>query len=37
MRVQLRSAGKGKGRLTIHYASLDQFDDLLGKLGVSPE
>jgi len=37
MRVQLRSAAKGKGRLTIHYASLDQFDDLLAKLGVSPE
>ncbi len=37
MRVQLRSGSKGKGKLTIHYASLDQFDDLLAKFGVSPE
>jgi ParB family chromosome partitioning protein len=35
MKVQLRSAGgRGKGRLVIHYASLDQFDDLMGRLGV---
>jgi ParB family chromosome partitioning protein len=34
MRVQVRSGGKGKGRLVVHYASLDQFDDLLAKLGV---
>lgn len=33
MRVQLR-AGKGKGKLTIHYATLDQFDQLMEKLGV---
>lgn len=37
MRVQVRSGSKGKGRLTIHYASLDQFDELLGKLGVRIE
>jgi len=37
MRVQVRSGAKGKGRLTIHYASLDQFDELLGKLGVRTE
>ncbi len=37
MRVQVRSAAKGKGRLILHYTSLDQFDDLLQKLGVQPE
>ena len=38
MRVQLRSAAKkGKGRLILHYATLDQFDDLLNRLGVQPE
>lgn len=37
MRVQVKpSAKKGKGRLIINYSSLDQFDDLLRKLGVSP-
>jgi ParB family chromosome partitioning protein len=37
MRVQVRSGGKGRGRLVIHYASLDQFDDLLEKLGAHAE
>lgn len=37
MRVEVRSAAKGKGKLIVHYASLDQFDDLLQKLGVRPE
>jgi ParB family chromosome partitioning protein len=38
MRVQVRSTSKkGKGRLTIHYASLDQFDDLIQRLGVTIE
>ena len=38
MRVQLRAgAKKGKGRLVIHYTSLDQFDELLGRLGVTSE
>jgi ParB family chromosome partitioning protein len=37
MRVEVRSAAKGKGKLVVHYASLDQFDDLLQKLGVRPE
>jgi ParB family chromosome partitioning protein len=37
LRVQVRSASKGKGRLILHYSSLDQFDDLMGKLGVKPE
>jgi ParB family transcriptional regulator, chromosome partitioning protein len=37
MRVQVRRRGKGKGRLTIHYASLDQFDQLLAKLGLQLE
>lgn len=37
MRVQVRSAKKGKGRLVIHYGSLDQFDELLNRLGVQSE
>jgi ParB family chromosome partitioning protein len=38
LRVQLRSAAqKGKGRLVIHYASLDQFDQLLERLGCKAE
>jgi ParB family transcriptional regulator, chromosome partitioning protein len=37
MRVQVRSMKKGKGRLVIHYASLDQFDELLGRLGVQAD
>ena len=35
MRVQVRTAAqKGQGRLIIHYSSLDQFDELLTRLGV---
>lgn len=35
LRVQVKSgAKKGKGRLVIHYATLDQFDELMGRLGV---
>jgi ParB family chromosome partitioning protein len=38
MRVQVRRSGsKGKGRLVVHYASLDQFDQLVAKLGVMIE
>jgi ParB family chromosome partitioning protein len=38
MKVQLRSVpGKGRGRLVIHYATLEQFDDLLERLGVKVE
>ncbi len=38
MRVQVRRSGsKGKGRLVIHYGSLDQFDQLLTKLSLSLE
>lgn len=37
MRVQLRAASKTKGRLVIHYASLDQFDELLKRMGVHLE
>ncbi len=37
MRVQVRSMKKGKGRLVIHYGSLDQFDELLNRLGVQAE
>ena len=35
LRVQVRTAAKkGQGKLILHYATLDQFDDLIGKLGV---
>ena len=34
LRVQLRATSKSKGRLVIHYGSLDQFDDLVKRLGV---
>ena len=35
LRVQIRSSNrKGHGRLVLHYGSLDQFDDLMGRLGV---
>ncbi len=37
MRVQVRSSGKGRGRMVVHYANLDQFDELLAKLGVKAE
>jgi ParB family chromosome partitioning protein len=37
MRVQVKTAAKGRGRLTIHYASLDQFDQLMERLGVKTE
>jgi ParB family chromosome partitioning protein len=38
LKVQLRTAGKkGKGRLVIHYGSLDQFDALLERLGCKAE
>ena len=37
-RVQVRaSSKKGKGRLVIHYGSLDQFDALLERLGLKIE
>jgi ParB family transcriptional regulator, chromosome partitioning protein len=34
LRVQLRKTGKSKGRLVIHYASLDQFDELMKRLDI---
>ncbi len=35
MRVEVRQSKKGgRGRLTIHYGSLDQFDELLARLKV---
>ncbi len=38
MRVQIKAgAKKGKGRLIIHYADLDQFDQLLAKMGLKAE
>jgi ParB family transcriptional regulator, chromosome partitioning protein len=37
LRVQVRSAAKGRGRLILHYSSLDQFDELLQKLGAKAD
>jgi ParB family chromosome partitioning protein len=38
LRAQLRSgAKKGRGKLILHYGTLDQFDELLGRLGVKAE
>ncbi|HUQ68326.1 MAG TPA: ParB/RepB/Spo0J family partition protein [Planctomycetaceae bacterium] len=38
LRVQVRStSSKGKGRLVIHYSSLDQFDQVLERLGVKAD
>lgn len=38
LRVQVRAASrKGQGKLILHYATLDQFDDIIGKLGVKVE
>ena len=38
MRVQLKAGSvKGRGRVTIHYASLDQFDAFLSRLGITVE
>lgn len=34
LRVQMRAASKTKGRLVIHYRSLDEFDSLMERLGV---
>jgi ParB family transcriptional regulator, chromosome partitioning protein len=36
LRVQVRAgAKKGRGKVVIHYNSLDEFDTLVGRLGVS--
>ena len=39
LRIQIRPAGrsKTKGRLICHFANLDQFDELMARLGVSAE
>jgi ParB family transcriptional regulator, chromosome partitioning protein len=37
LRVQVRSGPKGRGRLILHYSSLDQFDELLQKLGAKAD
>jgi len=38
LRVQVRgSRKKGHGRLVLHYTSLDQFDELMGRLGVKTD
>lgn len=34
MRVAVRSKANGKGTLVINYSNLDQFDELMGRLGV---
>jgi ParB family chromosome partitioning protein len=36
LKVQIRSKG-AKGRITLHYASLDQFDELMSRMGVAVE
>ena len=38
MRVQVQaSRQKGRGRLVVHYGTLDQFDDLMSRLGLQSE
>lgn len=37
MRTQIKAGRKGKGKLILYYASLDQFDDLLNRMGISSE
>jgi ParB family chromosome partitioning protein len=37
MRVQVRSNKSGRGRLVVHYASLDQFDELMQRMNVKTE
>lgn len=38
MKVQIRSSGsKGRGKITVHYGSLDQFDELMQRMGVAVE
>lgn len=38
LRVQVKSAAqKGRGKLILYYASLDQFDDLVSRLGLKVE
>jgi len=38
MRVQVRGGSKkNKGRLIIHYSSLDQFDQVIERLGVKTD
>jgi len=38
LRVQVKPAAKkGRGRLVLYYATLDQFDELLSRLGVHAE
>ena len=38
MRVQVKAgANKAKGRVVIHYQTLDEFDALMEKVGLSTE
>lgn len=36
LKVRINETGRQSGTVTIHYATLDQLDDLLGRLGVEP-
>lgn len=37
MRTQIKSGKKGKGKMILHYASLDQFDELMSRMGVNAD
>jgi ParB family chromosome partitioning protein len=37
MRVNLLAKQNGSGKFTVHFANLDQFDDLMDKLGVKTD
>jgi ParB family chromosome partitioning protein len=35
LKVQIRTTGKkGKGKITVHYSTLDQFDEFMARIGV---
>lgn len=35
LKVQVRSSGKGKGKITIRYGSLEQFDELMERMRIA--
>ncbi|MCC6422729.1 MAG: ParB/RepB/Spo0J family partition protein [Phycisphaerales bacterium] len=37
LRTQIKSGKKGKGKMILHFASLDQFDELLSRMGVKAD
>ena len=37
LKVQVRSSGKGKGKITIRYGSLEQFDELMERMKIALE